>query len=189
MKNRILSLLFVTVLATGCVTGFHAPTKHTTIVSACDTNEDTLYGIAINIRYSQHPMKRNDQDTLLMPQGDTVLVAQCYFGGISPLDSTKWQLHSAIMDFYDSFEAAKIGRTDSIVLNLDSLTLVARSGNPEAQRQLTARHAIEGDINGMWASDALMVRDDSMRTELAVTRARIARSDSAKAALDRLRKP
>ena len=96
-------------------------------------------------------------------------------------------LHSALMDHYDSIKADNTFYSDSIVLSLDSLTLKARSGDPEALRQLAARHAIEGDINGLWSSDALMARDDSMRRQISDILARYARSDSAKAMLARLK--
>ena len=96
-------------------------------------------------------------------------------------------VHSALMDYYDSIDAAGNLRGDSIALNLDSLTLLARSGNSEAQRELDIRHKMEGDINGAWTSRALMIRDDSMRAEITELKARIALSDSAKARLEKLK--
>jgi hypothetical protein len=67
---------------------------------------------------------------------------------------------------------------DSLVLDLDLLTLLARSGDTSAQHRLALRHAYEGDINGSWSNQELVTRDKELRTEITELKAQIDSSEN-----------
>jgi hypothetical protein len=66
----------------------------------------------------------------------------------------------------DSLDAIGTIYNDTATLTLDSVTLAARNGNQEAQRELNIRHTREGDINGLWTTDSLVARDQRIRIEV-----------------------